>query len=66
MTAPRLEVDLEAIESNTRVLVDRLGARGIRVAAVTKAVLGSPTVAAAMLRGGAAGLADSRVENLAG
>ncbi len=65
MTAPRLEVDLEAIESNTRVLVDRLGARGIRVAAVTKAVLGSPTVAAAMLRGGAAGLADSRVENLA-
>ena len=66
MTAPRLEVDLEAIESNTRVLVDRLGARGIRVAAVTKAVLGSPSVAAAMLRGGAAGLADSRVENLAG
>ncbi len=65
MTAPRLEVDLEAIETNTRVLVDQLGARGIRVTAVTKAVLGSPGVAAAMLRGGAAGLADSRVENLA-
>ena len=65
MTAPRLEIDLDAIEPNTRVLVDRLAARGIRVTAVTKAALGSPAVAAAMLRGGATGLGDSRVENLA-
>ena len=65
MTAPRVEVDLDAIEGNTRVLVDRLAARGIRVTAVTKAALGSPAVAAAMLRGGATGLGDSRVENLA-
>ena len=42
MTAPRVVVDLDAIEGNTRVLVDRLGARGIRVTAVTKAALGSP------------------------
>jgi len=65
MTAPRVEVDLDAIEDNTRVLVDRLATRGIRVTAVTKAALGSPAVAAAMLRGGATGLGDSRVENLA-
>jgi predicted amino acid racemase len=65
MSAPRVEVDLDAIEANTRSLVDRLGRTGIRVTAVTKAVLGSPGVAEAMLRGGAVGLADSRVENLA-
>ena len=64
MTAPRLEVDLGAVEANTRSLVERLTPRGIRVTGVTKASLGSPGVGAAMLSGGAAGLADSRVENL--
>ena len=42
MSAPRLEVDLGAIESNTRTLVERLAPRGIRVTGVTKASLGSP------------------------
>jgi ornithine racemase len=65
VTAPRLEVDLGAIEANTRVLVERLAPRGIRVTGVTKAALGSPRVARAMLRGGAVGLGDSRVQNLA-
>ncbi len=65
MSAPRLEVDLEVIEANTRSLVDRLARTGIRVTGVTKAALGSPGIAAAMLRGGASGLGDSRVENLA-
>jgi len=65
MSAPRLEVDLDAIESNTRSLVDRLARTDIRVTGVTKAALGSPGVAGAMLRGGASGLGDSRVENLA-
>ncbi len=65
MTAPRLEVDLVRIEENTRKLVGQLRPRGIRVTGVTKAALGSPEVGEAMLRGGASGLADSRVENLA-
>ncbi|GEL96469.1 alanine/ornithine racemase family PLP-dependent enzyme [Cellulomonas terrae] len=65
MTAPRIEIDLAAIEHNTRVLVDRLAARDVRVTGVTKATLGSPAVAAAMVRGGVAALGDSRVENLA-
>lgn len=65
MTAPRIEIDLDKIEHNTRVLVDRLAPRGIRVTGVTKAALGSPGVGAAMLRGGASGLGDSRVANLA-
>lgn len=64
MTAPRLEVDLDAIAHNARSLVDRLSARGIRVTGVTKASLGSEGVAEALLRGGVTGLGDSRVENL--
>jgi ornithine racemase len=61
----RIEADLDKIEQNTRILVDRLASMGIRVTGITKAVLGSPGVGAAMLRGGACGLGDSRVPNLA-
>lgn len=64
MTAPRVELQLDLVEANTRTMVDRLAARGIGVVAVTKAALGAPGVAGALLRGGASGLADSRVENL--
>jgi predicted amino acid racemase len=64
VTAPRVEIDLDKVEHNTRVLVDRLALRSIRVTGVTKAALGSPGVGAAMLRGGAVGLADSRLQNL--
>jgi predicted amino acid racemase len=65
VSAPRIDIDLGKIEHNTRVLVERLAPSGIRVTGVTKAVLGEPAVGAAMLRGGAVGLGDSRVENLA-
>lgn len=64
MTAPRVDVELDKIEQNTRILVDRLAVRGVRVTAVTKAALGSPGVGAAMLAGGAVGLGDSRIPNL--
>ncbi len=60
----RIETDLDKVEQNTRILVDRLAVSGIRVTGITKAVLGSPGVGAAMLRGGACGLGDSRVPNL--
>jgi predicted amino acid racemase len=64
MTAPRIEVRLDRLEHNARVLVERLGARGIEVSGVTKAVLGSPEVAAAFLAGGVVALADSRIANV--
>ena len=64
MTAPRLRVDLDKVTHNTRVLVDRLGPLGIDVLGVTKSVLAAPEVAEAMVRGGVAGLADSRIQNL--
>lgn len=64
MIAPRIEIDLGKVEQNARSLVDRLERRGIQVTGVTKATLGSPDVARAMLRGGVKRLADSRIDNL--
>ncbi|TVO66823.1 alanine/ornithine racemase family PLP-dependent enzyme [Denitromonas ohlonensis] len=64
MTAPRLEIDLDKIRHNALTLVQRLARHGISVTGVTKAVLGSPEVAGAMLDGGASGLGDSRIENI--
>lgn len=64
MTAPRLEIDLDKIRHNARRLVELLAPKGIAVTGVTKATLGSPAVAEAMLRGGVSGLGDSRIENL--
>lgn len=64
MISPRIEVDLAAIEHNARELVTRLGKRGITVTGITKATLGSPEVAKAMIRGGVTRLGDSRIENL--
>lgn len=64
MTSPRVEIDLEKIQANARCLVRRLGARGISVTGVTKAVCGHPDVAEAMVDGGVAGLADARIKNV--
>ena len=64
MTAPRVEIDLGKITQNARCLVRRLGARGISVTGVTKAVCGHLGVARAMLDGGVIGLADARLSNV--
>lgn len=61
---PRVEVDLAGIRHNARMLVAMLSPRGISVTGVTKSVLGSPEIAAAMLAGGIRGLGDSRIENI--
>ncbi len=64
MTAPRLEIDLEKIHHNARTLVERLAERGISITGVTKATLGSPDIAATLLRAGVNALGDSRIENI--
>jgi len=64
MLAPRLEIDLGKIQHNARTLVDRLAKRDISVTGVTKATLGSPEIAHAMLLAGVGGLGDSRIENI--
>lgn len=62
--APRLEIDLEKIHHNACTLVKRLAHRGISVTGVTKATLGSPEIANALLRAGVSTLGDSRIENI--
>lgn len=64
MTAPRLEIDLLKLHHNARTLVERLSPQGISVTGITKATLGSPDVAGAMLRAGVRSLGDSRIENI--
>ncbi|HZD60726.1 MAG TPA: alanine racemase, partial [Anaerolineae bacterium] len=61
---PFIKVDLKKIEDNTRIIASAFGSRGIEMVGVTKACLGSPAVAQAMIRGGAALIADSRLLNI--
>jgi predicted amino acid racemase len=64
MIAPRLEIDLGKIQFNARTLVNRLAVQGISVTAVTKATLGSPEIANALLQAGVKTLGDARIENI--
>ena len=64
MTYPYVTIDLAKIEHNARTIVELCGRHGIGVAGVTKGVCGYPEVARAMLRGGVAGIADSRLANI--
>lgn len=64
MNYPALKVNLKKIEANTRLLVEKCGAYKINVSAVTKVFCGMPEIAEAVAKGGAAYLADSRIENL--
>ena len=60
----RIEVDCERIRRNAEAVVAMCAARGIEVAGVVKGCCGEPAVARAMLAGGVAQLADSRLPNV--
>lgn len=64
MSAPRLEIDLDKLQHNTRVLVGQLATHGISVTAVSKACLGSPDIANTFLKSGIQSIGDSRIENI--
>lgn len=64
MTLPRVIIDIGKIQHNSRTLVTRFARSGIRVMGVTKAVLGDPEIAAALIESGVGGLGDSRIENI--
>lgn len=64
MAFPYITIDLDKIEHNARTVVDLCRRHGIEVTGVTKVTCGHPGVAAAMLRGGVAAIADSRLENI--
>jgi predicted amino acid racemase len=61
---PYLTIDLDKIEHNARTIVSLCNEHGIEVTGVTKVTCGHPEVAKAMLRGGVASIADSRLENI--
>jgi ornithine racemase len=61
---PRIEIALSQIEHNTRVLCERYGSQGISLMGVSKATLGDPAIARAMVQGGVQFIADSRIENI--
>lgn len=63
-SSPRIEIDLDKVFHNARTLVRRLAKRGIAVTGVTKATLGSPDVAATLVRAGIRTLGDSHIENI--
>lgn len=64
MNSPRIEINLAKIYRNTKYLKDLFLAKGISMMGVTKGVLGSPPVAAAMTAAGIGFIADSRIENI--
>lgn len=64
MPDPQVSIDLARIEHNARTIVDVCQQSGITPFGVTKGTCGMPQVARAMLRGGVAGIAESRFENI--
>ena len=64
MGYPRLTIDLDKIEHNARSVAALCRQHAIEVTGVTKGACGHPAVAKAMLRGGVASIADSRLRNL--
>lgn len=64
MSTLRLDVDLDKIAANARLLVDRAAARGVAITGVTKALLGEPRLARALVASGVVAIGDSRVENI--
>ncbi|PZV16135.1 MAG: alanine racemase [Leptolyngbya sp.] len=61
---PRIEISLAKIQDNARILSELYGQQGISLMGVSKAVLGEPAIAAAMIQGGVKFIADSRLENI--
>jgi ornithine racemase len=61
---PRIEISLSQIRDNTRMLSKLYGQKGISLMGVSKAVLGEPSIAEAMIQGGVRFIADSRLENI--
>ena len=64
MTTPRIEINLNKIQANTRFLVEFFGSKGINLMGITKVMLGNPAVARAMLAAGVRYIGDSRIENI--
>ncbi|KAB3527648.1 ornithine racemase Orr [Alkaliphilus serpentinus] len=61
---PRIDIYLDKLRSNTKVLVEKCNKYDISVTAVTKGFCGYPEIAHELVEAGVKYLADSRIENL--
>ena len=61
---PRIEIRIDKLVDNALALSSLCGSRGIQFTAVTKAICGSPRVAAALHACGIRSFGDSRIPNL--
>ncbi len=61
---PRIEISLAQIRHNARMLTELYEKKGISLMGVSKATLGDPAIATAMIQGGVKFIADSRLENI--
>jgi len=61
---PRIEIALDKIAHNAKILIELYGSKGIDVIGVTKVVCGAPAVAEVLVKSGFNVLADSRIENI--
>lgn len=61
---PRIEITLSQIQHNARMLCEIYREKGISLMGVSKATLGEPLIAKAMIQGGVEFIADSRLENI--
>jgi len=61
---PLVEINLKAIQENTKRVVDFCKPHGIEVVGVTKGVCGDSKIANSMIKGGVRILADSRIQNI--
>jgi predicted amino acid racemase len=64
MLTPRIEINLEKIAHNVKILKGLCGSKEIDIVGVTKAVCGNPVIADILLKSGISILADSRIENI--
>lgn len=61
---PRIEISLSQIQRNAQILSELYGQKGISLMGVSKATVGDPLIAQAMIQGGVKFIADSRLENI--
>ncbi|NHZ85739.1 MAG: alanine/ornithine racemase family PLP-dependent enzyme [Planctomycetia bacterium] len=64
MLTPRIEINLEKIAHNAKILKGLYDSKGIDIIGVTKVVCGNPTIANILLKSGISILADSRIDNI--
>ncbi len=61
---PRIEINLEKIAHNAKILKKLYGSKDIDIIGVTKVVCGDPKIAEIILESGICTLADSRIANI--